>query len=212
MKDIAIYGAGGFGREVKTIIQNLIEEGHEEWRFLGYFDDSDKGDLLGSFYLGDMSVLNNWKSDLGVVIAVGKGEVRKKIFQQVNNQYIDFPSIVSPKSFIGDASSIDIKSGVIIAAGANLTLDICISDFSVVNLNVTIGHDVYLNSFSSIMPGAHLSGNVTLGECAFIGSGAVLLNNISVGNNSIVGAGAVVNQSVEDFKTVIGVPAKVYQE
>ena len=38
MKDIAIYGAGGFGREVASLIKriNRIEN---QWNFVGFFDD-----------------------------------------------------------------------------------------------------------------------------------------------------------------------------
>ena len=40
MKDIAIYGAGGLGREVACLIR-MINESKEipEWNFIGFFDD-----------------------------------------------------------------------------------------------------------------------------------------------------------------------------
>ena len=40
MKDIAIYGAGGIGREVACLIR-MINESKEipEWNFIGFFDD-----------------------------------------------------------------------------------------------------------------------------------------------------------------------------
>lgn len=43
MKDIAIYGAGGFGREMACAIQRLNSQ-ETVWNFLGFFDDGiDKG-------------------------------------------------------------------------------------------------------------------------------------------------------------------------
>ena len=38
MKDIAIYGFGGFGREIACVI-NAINQVTPTWNFIGYFDD-----------------------------------------------------------------------------------------------------------------------------------------------------------------------------
>ena len=38
MKDIAIYGAGGFGKEVACIINKINEKDHT-WNIIGFFDD-----------------------------------------------------------------------------------------------------------------------------------------------------------------------------
>ena len=38
MKDIAIYGFGGFGREVACVIQ-AINEIEPTWNLVGFFDD-----------------------------------------------------------------------------------------------------------------------------------------------------------------------------
>ena len=47
MKDIAIYGAGGFGREVASLIKriNRIEN---QWNFVGFFDDDFRNKPKGS--------------------------------------------------------------------------------------------------------------------------------------------------------------------
>ena len=38
MNDIAIYGAGGFGREVACLLK-LINEQKPTWNLVGFFDD-----------------------------------------------------------------------------------------------------------------------------------------------------------------------------
>ncbi|MEG2122093.1 MAG: serine acetyltransferase, partial [Rikenellaceae bacterium] len=38
MKEIAIYGFGGFGREVACLI-NMINEVTPQWKIIGFFDD-----------------------------------------------------------------------------------------------------------------------------------------------------------------------------
>ncbi len=49
MKKIAIYGAGGFGREVAFLIDD-INKVNLQYEFIGYFDDGkEKGEIANSF-------------------------------------------------------------------------------------------------------------------------------------------------------------------
>lgn len=41
MKDIAIFGAGGFGREVACLIKR-INKIKPQWNFIGFFDDNEE--------------------------------------------------------------------------------------------------------------------------------------------------------------------------
>ena len=41
MKKIAIYGAGGFGKEVACLI-NRINANGGDWQLIGFFDDNTK--------------------------------------------------------------------------------------------------------------------------------------------------------------------------
>lgn len=74
VKDIEIYGAGGFGREVACLI-NRINELEPTWNLVGFFDDdaSLKGKQISHYgpYLGGMDELNKWENPLAVVVAVG---------------------------------------------------------------------------------------------------------------------------------------------
>ena len=49
MQDIAIYGAGGFGKEVACIL-NKINEIQPTWNLVGFFDDGvSKGTPISHF-------------------------------------------------------------------------------------------------------------------------------------------------------------------
>ena len=39
MKDIAVFGKGGYGQEMKCLI-DAINRVNPEWNFIGYFDDA----------------------------------------------------------------------------------------------------------------------------------------------------------------------------
>ncbi len=206
MTDIAILGAGGFGREVNLIIQQLIKK-YNDYNFIGFFDEVDKTKEFGEYYLGDLNKLNSWAERISIAIAVGDGRVRKDLVKRITNKNVDFAKLISPYAIINDV--MDIGKGSIICAGANFTTNIQVDDFVVVNLNATIGHDCHLSNFSSIMPGANLAGNVTLHNAAFVGSGANVLNGLYVGDSAILGAGAVLTKNLEANKTAVGIPAKI---
>ncbi len=75
MKDIAIFGAGGFGREVACLIDR-INQNEPTWNFIGFFDDnlSLKGKMISHYgpCLGGTEDLNNYKDELAVTIPKGR--------------------------------------------------------------------------------------------------------------------------------------------
>ncbi len=206
MTDIAILGAGGFGREVNLIIQQLIKK-YNDYNFLGFFDEVDKTKEFGKLYLGDLNRLNSWEESIAISVAVGDGRLRKDLVNRITNKKIHYAKLISPFAILNDV--MEIGRGSIICAGANFTTNIKVDDFVVVNLNATIGHDCHLSDYSSVMPGANLAGNVLLKNAAFVGSGANVLNGIILGESSILGAGAVLTTDLNSHKTAIGIPAKI---
>lgn len=210
MKDIAIYGAGGFGREVLTIIK-AINSINPQWNMLGFFDDSRTcGECVNGFpILGGIDRLNEWNNDLSVVVAIGSPMVKQKIVRNITNPHIHFPTLIHPSVIIGDTHLVDIGKGCIICAGNILTTNIVIGDFVILNLACTVGHDAVIHSFAAFMPSCNISGEVRIGEGVYCGTGVKIINQISIGSHTIVGAGAVVTSNQPDNCTVVGVPAKV---
>ncbi|MBI1767924.1 MAG: acetyltransferase [Bacteroidetes bacterium] len=207
MKNIIIYGAGGFGRETSLLL-NQINLHTPHWNVLGYCDDGktprEKVDRFA--VLGGMNYLNEFKEELNVVIAIADPGTREKIKNQLINQRLRFPALIHPSVFVSENCSV--AEGSIICAGVFMTVNIHIGSFAIVNLKCTLGHDSVLDSFSSLMPSVNISGNVRIGRGVYVGAGAILLQGISVGDYSLVGAGAVVNKSFESEKRIIGVPAR----
>ncbi|UII24852.1 acetyltransferase [Fulvivirga maritima] len=204
MKKIAIYGAGGLGREVLTII-NAINSEKATWDFIGFFDDSAPN------VLGGINELNSWREPLSLIIAIGNPSVKKGLETHIENDFIDYATLIHPRAILAD-DNIEVGKGSVVGAGAILTTNIEIGDHVLLNLNVTIGHDCQIGSFCSIMPGANISGQVTLDEAVLVGSGANILNGIMVGRKAKVGSGATVTKNVPSKITVVGVPAKPIQK
>jgi len=206
MKDIAIYGAGGFGRETALLIQQINQE-KATWNLLGFFDDRVKGEVDTYPVLGNMDTLNAWETALSIAIAIADPAIKKKVHQQIRNSYVSFPTLMHPR-FEQGALTNTVGEGCILTSGSIMTTNVNIRDFVIINLLTTIGHDVTVGAYSSIMPNCSISGNVSIGEGCFLGAGAKVLQNITLGDLSIVGAGAVVTKSVSPGKTVVGLPAR----
>ncbi|WP_294229343.1 acetyltransferase [uncultured Chryseobacterium sp.] len=208
MKKIAIFGAGGFGREVKTIIDE-INKNNNRYDFVGYFDDGKKqGTIINDFpVLGGLNELNNFVEDLCVVICVADPKIKKNIINRIENKNISYPSIVHPKASISN-DYVSIGKGCIICEGTIITCNIDIENFVILNLSCTVGHDTKIGAFSSFMPSVNISGEVHIEECVYVGTGAKIINLLEIGANSIVGAGAVVSKSLPANCTAVGIPAK----
>ena len=204
MKKIAIFGAGGFGRETRLLI-NQINASHTQWEFIGFFDDNQ--DKSTSNWLGGIEALNAFTETLYVVIAIAEPEIRKSIVDKIANSNMKFATLIHP-SVIIDKNEVNVGEGSIITAYNVLTTNIEIGNHVIVNLSCTTGHDVKLGDYCAVMPGTHLSGNVNVEEGVLIGTGARLLQNLTIGAWSKIGAGAVVIRDVDKKTTVVGVPAQ----
>ena len=211
MKDIAIYGMGGFGREVACLI-NGINKISPQWNMIGFFDD---GKEIGSKCgygecLGGIEVLNRWTNPLCVVVAIGKPSILKHIVESITNKNIEFPNIISNDVCWFDKNSVKLGKGNIITMDCQLSCDIKIGDFNVFNCRVNIGHDTQIGNFNSFMTDVKIAGSCLIGELNYLGVNAVILQGLKVGNNTTVAAGSVVMRRTKDGYTYIGVPASAW--
>ena len=181
---------------------------------VGYVDDQGSSDellaRLGTSRLGGIDVLCNSDArvgdDVGYVIAIGAGGVRRTIDERLTAAGRQALTLVHPMATVGGDNRI--AEGCILTAGARVTTNITLGRHTQLHVNSTIGHDSVLDDFVSVYPGATVSGNVHLAEGVTIGTGANVLPGVTVGAGAFVGAGAVVTADVEPGVTVAGVPAR----
>lgn len=208
MEKIVIVGAGGFGREVKMLIDqiNLKED---KYQFLGYYDDVLlKGTLINNNkILGSVEDLLSIDYKINVAIAIGSPNLKLQIIEKLINPNIIFPTLIHPSTIIG-SDSVNIGKGCIICAGTIITCNIEIKDFVILNLMCSVGHDTIIKSYSSFMPSVNISGEVVIHEEVYVGTGAKIINQLEIGKKTIVGAGAVVSKSLPENCTAVGIPAK----
>ena len=214
VKKIAVYGAGGLGREVAGGIQRINVAGKETWEFVGFYDDSiGKGTTISHYgqVLGGMEELNSVDEPLALAIAVGTPKTRKNIFDRITNNNIYFPNIISPTFRILDPKTFKIGIGNLIQEECSATCDVTVGNFNVLNGSNVLGHDVVVGDFNVLMPAVRLSGAVRVGCCNLFGVDSVVLQKIHVGDNVTLGAGSVLMTKPKDGQTYIGVPAKKFE-
>ena len=211
MKDIAIYGAGGFGKEVACLIKR-INGVEPQWNFIGFFDDNPdkKGQMISHFgpCLGGVEELNAWPTDLAIAIAMGNSLMVKKVFNNISNKNVSFPNLIDKSFYLVDPETFKIGMGNIIQGLGSASCDVTIGDFNVLNGNVVLGHDVIIGSFNTLMPAVRISGEVKMGECNFFGVASIVLQQIKIGNNIRLGAGSVLMTKPKDGILYMGNPAR----
>lgn len=202
---IAIIGAGGLGREVLALIRSMPER----YQVMGFYDDMvpKSETIMGLPVLGSIKNINN--HPVHTVIAIGNPHVKEKVASLITNPQVKFLTIIHPSVILGDRSSVKIGEGSILAAGANLTVDIAIGKHVLINLNSTIGHNVHIGNFTSVMPGVNLAGDVHLGTGVLLGSGSNVINKVTIGDGAKIGSGSVVIHDISARVTAVGVPANV---
>lgn len=210
MKDIAIFGAGGFGKEVACLI-NRINEQEPTWELIGFFDDGkEKGEQISHFgvCLGGVQELNEWQEDLSVAVAVGNSITVRKIVEKITNTHVSFPNLIHPNFYLTDKETYQMGIGNIIQGACVASCDVTLGNFNVLNGAICIGHDATIGSYNTLMPATRISGEVKIGNFCFFGVGSIVLQQIKMGDNVRLAAGSVLMTKPKSGFLYLGVPAK----
>lgn len=209
MRDIVIFGCGGFGRE---ILQILLDQNAERprWRMLGFLvsPEVQASEIVQGLPVKRAITEFGSPETLAFAIGLGNPEARRKVVSDLRTSGVtQFPALVHPRAWLG--ANVEMSEGVVICAGALLTTDIVLGEHSHVNIGTTIGHDAIVGAYSTLSPGVHVSGRVTLQDGVEIGTGACLNPGVTIGKGAVIGAAAAVVRDVPPGCTAVGVPAKV---
>jgi len=209
MENIAIYGAGGFGRETACLI-NTINKNESKWNIVGFFDDNillkDSSNTYGKI-LGGMDTLNNWPEPLCLVMAIGNPRILEFLIKKIDNSGITFPNIIAPDVLIYDPSAVELGKGNLLSHRCVLSCNTKLGDFNLFNTDVFIGHDTSIGNFNIFNPSVRISGEVSIGNTNFFGVSSVVLQQKKVGQNTLIGANSVVIRNTTDNYKYLGNPA-----
>ena len=198
---VAIFGTGGFAREVACILHDL-----------------ERGDCIVAFHEPDE--VYEARELLGVpvqpqsafdpanhraVIGIGDPAIREKVLGELPIETV-FDTLIHPTVVM--SKWVEVGAGSVICAGCILTCQISIGAHCHVNLNTTVGHDCTFGDFCTVAPGTNISGNCDFGNRVDVGTQASFRQHVRICDDAVIGMGAVVVKDIVEAGTYVGVPAK----
>lgn len=208
MNRVAIFGTSGMAREAGDIAHAL---GLQPIYVARSLDEVGPGIEHEEVILEDECL---GLHDVPFVIGIGDNSIRRKIAARFGDQLL-FTNLIHPSATFGhrQRNAVEKRQGLIIAAGARLTSQISLGDFTIVNQGVLIAHDVLVGEHVHLAPGCIISGHVHIGDGCWIGAGAVINQGspdapMMIGPETVIGSGAAVIRPCEGRSVYAGVPAR----
>lgn len=206
MIPLIIVGAGGAGREVAWLVEDINLD-RPTYEFLGFLDDSATETVEGYPILGDVATwLKNPDRRVHVVCAVGSSFSRFRLVQRLTDVGVQFATLIHPS--VHYSRWVEFGPGTIVRANNSLTTNVSVGAHCLLSTGCTVGHDTRLEDFVSLMPGVNISGDVVCGTGSYFGTGSAVINGVSVGAWTVVGAGGIVTRDLPPGVVAVGVPAK----
>lgn len=209
VKDILIYGFGGFGREVACVIRH-INEVEPTWNIVGFIDDGVEVGTECKYgkVLGNLEKLNTWATPVSVAIAVGSPKYLELLPSQITNPLVNFPNIIAPNVFYFDKESVKMGKGNIVTFGCRFSCNVQIGDFNILDGCISYGHDVIVGNYNMMFPEVRVSGQTTIGDKNYFGSRCFIAQCLKIGDKNRFGAGAYILRKIKDGGLYMGNPAR----
>ena len=214
MRQLAIYGAGGAGRELAWLAESCSDETTGEGYEVACFIDDQPakhGKLINGIPVMGLTAARQRFPAALLLGGVGNPGTRQLLTERAAAAGYKFASLVHPR--VEKSKWLEIGAGTVVCAGSYLMPNIVLGRHVQVSLDCTVGHDVIMRDYTTLAPGVHVSGWVHFGKRVYVGTGASIINGtedapLVLGDDVVVGAGACVTKSVPGGLTVVGVPAR----
>jgi sugar O-acyltransferase (sialic acid O-acetyltransferase NeuD family) len=205
---LAIYGAGGFAREVAPL---ALRNPDCDVVFV-----SDVAEEIGTTPNG-IRVVSYPELVAGgagghVVIAIADSAARRKLAERCAKDGLTFGDIVAPSHDRGHA--VEIGEGSIVCGNTIFTSNITIGRHFHCNMGSHVAHDCVIGDFVTFGPRVNCNGWTVIEDDAYIGTGAMLRPGsrgrpLVIGRGARIGMGAIVSKDVPPGVTVFANPARV---
>ena len=207
VKDMVIYGAGGLGREILSLLKRDYAD---VWRVIGFIDDSqDMPQEIDGVQLFSKDFLDG--RDLAVVLGFADPKLKAKVFKDLSGKRnLSFPNIISKNAYV--TPDVRMEEGVIIADFCFISINVSIGRIVFLNTFTTVGHDAVIGDFCSIMPSTNISGHVVVGSETLLGAQSFILQGKKIGKSVSFAAGSKIFNDIPDNVAVFGNPAAIFKD
>jgi len=208
MKKVIIVGSGGHAKVVIDILNEM-----DDIEIIGITSNSMEAgaDFLNYPILGDDRILVKYANKKNYYAAMGLGGyrdniLRKKIFNGLKEQGINFLNVVHPSTTI--SKSAIIGEGVVVFPGVVINAEVQIGNNSIIATGSTIDHETIIGNHVLVSAGVTVGAYTKIEDEVLLALGSKVISGINIGHGSLVAAGSVVIGNVEKNKKVYGIPAK----
>lgn len=208
-RNVAIVGAGGFGREVLGHLRDAEKLGAAA-KAVGFFDDdpaSLEGFDVGLRVIGPTVSIADLPSGIdSVIIAIGEPRTRAILKALADESGVDLVSVVHPSARLTSRSLVG--AGSVLGPFAFVGVDSRVGDNVVLNAYASVGHDATVGDHSVLSSYTAITGGCVIGSGVFTGTHATVTPGVTIGAWSKVAAGSVVTSDAPDCSLLVGNPAK----
>lgn len=208
-RQIGIFGAAGFGREVAEILQRQLAAQGRTARMV--FVERSAGDSVNGLAVVSEAAFLADPAPRDFVVAIADGAIRKRLFEAAlasGAQAFDVRATsaeLSPSAQMG--------AGYVLCGHSSVSVNAVVGRGFHLNVSCYLAHDCRVGDFVTFGPNVVCAGNVVIEDGAYIGGGALIRQGrpgapVVIGAGAVVGMGAVVLSSVAAGATVVGNPAK----
>jgi sugar O-acyltransferase (sialic acid O-acetyltransferase NeuD family) len=193
-KKIILVGGGGHCFSCIDVI-NL----ENKFEIFGIIDNKSIK-IKNYVYLGNDGEIYKKKFKVNnILISIGQitnSKIRKNIYNKLLRLEYNFPTIISPLSYLSKDSKIG--KGTIVHHNAFINSFSSIGNNCIINTGCIIEHGAKVGNHSHISTSSVVNGGVEIGECTFLGSNSTVKEGIKIGKNCVIGAGIFINKNIKD--------------
>lgn len=188
MEDILIVGFGGHAKSVADCIERM-----GKYRIVGYTDFEEHSSKYK--YLGTdvelQSIFDNGVRNAVVGVGyLGKGELRRRLYNNLKKIGYELPIIVDPSAIVSETASIG--EGTFVGKNAVINAEASIGKMAIINTMALVEHECVVGDYAHVAVAAVLCGQVKVGEAAFVGANATVIQCMEITAHKIVPAGATI--------------------
>ena len=210
----AIYGIGGFGREIAPIASALAQTEPSDSCPVIFVNDQANGpsDCNGLPVIGFADLSAPAHRDRAVIAAVGDGRTRAHLEQRCEAAGLRIGTLQAPTARVLEGN--EIGRGAVLCDFTMVTANAKIGKSFQANIYSYVAHDCIIGDYVTFAPRVSCNGTIEVGDFAYVGTGATFVQGtaqrpLRIGEGAFVGMGAVVTKAVEPYTLVAGNPARV---